>query len=199
MGPLNLNPAVLRDLQSLNFRYLELLARAGLGAAPDTDRVLGLPVAVARRLGALDGQQRLDIAACACALFSLDWDALLAMPLGIADTPAFAHTVGERRGRALCAAVAVYAGQLARSDALSARIVLGLSDNTIPRLTGLTVGRLLDNLRVSGSRLQTRFTTNEHLWPDLVRFARRRDVDRLELARWRAVQLSLAEAAGGSA
>ena len=58
-----LTPGLLRDLQSLNLRFLDLLGAASR-TGNETGLVHGLPALLAARIGAMDSNQLREIAAC---------------------------------------------------------------------------------------------------------------------------------------
>ena len=87
-----------------------------------------------------------------------------------------------------------FAAQLARTRPLAARIILGCRDRTVRRLSGVTVGAILDRLAMGAWELRVRYAANCRFWPDLLLCTERADADRLVLARSLAVQLSVQEA-----
>ncbi len=187
-----LSSSLLRDLQSLNLRFLQSLS----GLSPqrgDTAPVLGLPAALVARLAMLDDDQLREISACPCALFAVDWTWLLEATDGIEDAAA-APASGASPSQNLCMALAMFAAQLARTRPLAARIVLGCRDRTVRRLSGVTVGAILDRVAEGGIELRVRHVANCRFWPDLLLFAERADAVRLVLARSLAVQLSVQDA-----
>ena len=108
-----LPPGLLRDLQSLNLRFLHVLCRATRendGAAA----VHGLPATLAVRLAELDEGQLREISACPCSLFAVDWTRLLNAAAGIAEAAAWRGS-DDPRGRNLCTALIVFAARLART------------------------------------------------------------------------------------
>lgn len=187
-----LPPGLLRDLQSLNLRFLYVLCRATRendGAAA----VHGLPATLAVRLAELDEGQLREISACPCSLFAVDWTRLLNAAAGIAEEAAWCGS-DDPRGKNLCTALIVFAAQLARTRPLAARIILGCRDRTVRRLSGVTVGAILDRLATGAWELRVRYAANRRFWPDLLLCTERADADRLVLARSLAVQLSVQEA-----
>jgi hypothetical protein len=155
--------------------------------------VHGLPATLAVRLAELDEGQLREISACPCSLFAVDWTRLLNAAAGIAEAAAWRGS-DDPRGRNLCTALIVFAAQLARTRPLAARIILGCRDRTVRRLSGVTVGAILDRLATGAWELRVRYAANRRFWPDLLLCTERADADRLVLARSLAVQLSVQEA-----
>ncbi len=187
-----LPPGLLRDLQSLNFRFLQVLCDQSRDGE-DTAAVMGLPATLVARLAVLDEDQLREISACPCTLFAVDWTWLLQAADGIAEAVAPPGGV-DPRCLNLCTALAVFAAQLARARPLAARIILGCRDRTVRRLSGVTVGAILDRVAAGGVELRVRHAANCRFWPDLLLFTERADADRLMLARSLAAQLSVQEA-----
>ena len=188
-----LTPGLLRDLQSLNLRFLDLLGAASC-TGNETGLVHGLPAPLAARIGAMDSNQLREIAACPCTLFSVQWPILVGDVGGIADAFAEPAVISDPRRFSLVNALVVFAAQLSRTQPLVARIILGCRDRTVKRLSGITVGLILDRLAAGNLQPRARYLHNRRFWPDLVDFAECGDTIRLPLARSLAVQLSVQDA-----
>lgn len=191
-----LTPGLIRDLHSLNLRFLRYVGggRSGTTVNPTAS---GLSAGLVERIGALDVTQLREVAACPCTLFAVDWAELTGSVADISG-PAADRATTDGRLLALATALVVFATQLARRQPLAARIVLGCQRVTVSHLSGLPLGAVLDRLAEGSPVLRARYLGNRRFWPDLLTFAECEDARRLEVTRSLAVQLSVQAACRSS-
>lgn len=93
----------------------------------------------------------------------------------------------------------VFAWHLARSQRLSARIALGMSDDTARAIAGLSVHELERSLEVVSGWLQPRWSARVGVWRHLLEASSGDDDTRLRRAQLRGLQLLAAEIRDGDA
>jgi hypothetical protein len=176
-----LTAPTLSAIHDLNNDYLDLLI-----ADREAQHVAKpLPAAVVAGLADLDSSARRAIAACPFALYSLgidhqDFWRIAAGPRHVAE-----EAVRYRPLMSLSAASSFgigalfFAWHVASTQRMAARVCFAIPDFVIDGLAGL---RLWDLQRIARERpalMRPRWPAHAGFWPDLIRFAARGDIDRL--------------------
>lgn len=182
---------LLRELSSLNYRFIRLLADS-----KDHHDGYGLSASVYRRLCLLDDQDCRRLASCPYSLFELqldqpaEWDKWLGQPTtepvsSFAATPSAAHP--------FTLAVLMYTQQLAVENTDLGRLLLGLAPRVAEKFRQASIGRLIDTAPLVSASLRARLINDPNFWPDLVNYVRDGTQEQYVAAQTSALQLLAAQ------
>jgi hypothetical protein len=189
-----LDAGLVTQIHGLNRDYIDLLGHRSADA--DGPFSLHLPEAVVAALAQLDDEQRSALARTSYSLYSLGFEhssfwrtaATDALPASSRYGASISHAYS-----AFCEVALFHAWHSAVSNPLAARVVYGMPDAVLERLSD-TPPRLVKRLAAEHVHmLLPRWPSNPRFWPDLVRFAADRDARRLTAAQLLGNQLLAAD------
>jgi hypothetical protein len=181
----------LSAIRDLNREYLELLI-----ADRDAHRYAkSLPPAVVDGLASLNFSARRAIAACPFALFSLglehqDFWRIAAGPRAVAEeAPRYQSSTPLSAESCFSIGALFFAWHVASTQRTAARVCFAIPDFVVDNLAGLRLGDLRRIAFDCPSLMKPRWPAHLGFWPDLIRFASRGDVERLNTTQLLGTQL----------
>ena len=189
-----LTPPTLSAIHDLNSDYIELLI-----ANRDVPQLsASLPPTVLAGLAELNKAARRALAACPFALYSLGiehqdfWRACGGFMVA-EETPRYQSSMSLSAVTSFGISALFFAWHVASAQRMAAKVFFAMPDAALDALARL---RLWELQRMAAERsmlMKPRWPTNNGFWPDLVRFAARGDIERLNTTQLLGSQLIAAD------
>jgi hypothetical protein len=175
------------QVAELNYAFLQLMRRHIEGAYP-TAQVLGLRHDVAEKLRTVDEDALRLLAQCSYALFDLRladgmfWRAVRGHHVPDAYSAPAAPDYVRAETQTFTQVGLLYAWHLARTHPLAARLMLGMSQQTVDSFAGKSVVALGTAATMASGLLTAVHCENRVFWPDLIQYAVRGTPQQFEAA-----------------
>ena len=194
-----LTAPTLSGIHDLNCDYIELLI-----ADRDAQRFATLlPPAVIAGLADLDSAARRSLAACPFALYSLGvehqdfWRAAASGSNVAEEAPRYRPVTSMSAEGCFGISALFFAWHVASAQRMAAKVFFAMPDFALDGLASMRISELQRVATGCSASMRPRWPMNTGFWPDLVRFAARGDIERLNTTQLLGSQLIAASLTNG--
>ncbi|MFK8030125.1 MAG: hypothetical protein AB8G18_07785 [Gammaproteobacteria bacterium] len=182
----HLSRHLLRELSSLNYRFIQLLINT-----QNDPEYFGLTELLHQRLCQLSESDQRRLASCPYGLFELRLNEPATWENWLEEKPASADLPSSAQQFTL--AVLMYTQQLSLENNDLGRLLLGLVPRVAEQFRQASIGRLMDTAPLVSHNLRIRLIDDPNFWPDLVNYVRDGTQEQYVAAQTSALQILAAQ------